>query len=338
MGVDGVGSPGIDKTIRSLQALLKSFEREIRFVAGRASAGSGDAIVAFARKLAGTISGPMSGAAFAGASLGLRGVADIDLAKMIKLLTSNWDASAFVRSVTTFLGFADAKSLALLQREVLGILDELGRAREREVATDTALSQLRIRASRFDDAVGGLARLQGRLVARLDEQASKAHEVEEMAGRRDSHITRLIRDHAAQRAEIESLARRAAAADDKAGEWQKRLDLVEAEAGEGSRMGRLEAQLGDLKRSQKNGIQTAIESLDSLRERVGRLESRSAEMSREAQAKTGRLDALARHVAKVEGRLTTAIGKGGGNVVTVAARKIEDFDNPETGSRQSTSP
>ena len=84
----------------------------------------------------------------------------------------------------------------------------------------------------------------------------------------------------------------------------------------------LEAQLGDLQRSQKNGIQTAIESLDSLRERVGRLESRSAEMSREAQAKTGRLDALARHVAKVEGPLTTVTRKGGGDGGTLPAPHV----------------
>ena len=65
MGVDRFGSPGIDQTIRSLRALLKSFEREISFVANRASAGSGDAMQDFARTVAGGFVGAMSGRAFA---------------------------------------------------------------------------------------------------------------------------------------------------------------------------------------------------------------------------------------------------------------------------------
>ncbi len=338
MGVDGVGSSGLDQTIRSLRALLKSFEREIGFVAGRARAGSGDVIQEFARSLAGAIAGGMSGGAFAMASGGLSGVANIDLAKLIRLLTSAFDPTAFAASLAKFIGLADAKSLDSMQREVLAILDELGRVREREIATAGGLSQLRTRATRFDEALGGLARLQGRLVARLDEQATRGHQVEQMAGRRDDHITRLIRDHAAQRAELEGLVRRGVEFDAQAKESARRLEVLEVSSTEEARVGQLEGQFDDLLRSQKNGIQSAIESLDGLRERVGRLEARSAEMTREARAKTGRLDALARHVASVEGRLTTAIGKGGGNVVTVAARKIEDFDQSEAGSTQTSSP
>jgi chromosome segregation ATPase len=280
----------------------------------------------------------MSGGAFARTSVGLSGVANIDLTKLIKFLVSSTDLSSLVKAVTNAIGIADTKSLAALQHELLGVLDELGRMREREIAMAGGLSQIRTRAARFDEAIGGLARVQGRLVARLDEQAERAQEVELMAGRRDDHITRLIRDHAAQRAELERLSRRSAEADKQAASWQKRLDLAEADSFDDERMARLEDGVDDLKRAQKNGIQGAIESLDGLRERVGRLEARSAEMTRESRAKTGRLDALARHVASVEGRLTTAIGKGGGNVVTVAARKIEDFEKTEAGSQQATSP
>lgn len=338
MGVDGAGSPGIDQTLRSLRALLNSFEREISFVAGRVRAGSGDAVSEFARSLAGTIASAMSRGAFSRTSVGLSGVANIDLTKLIKFLSSNLDLSSLMAAVAKFVGLADAKSLAAMQHEVLEVLDELGRMREREIATAGGMSQLRTRAARFDEALGGLARVQGRLVARLDDQAERAQEVEQMAGRRDDHITRLIRDHAAQRAELERLARRAGEADKQAASWQKRLDLAEADSFDEKRMAQIEDEVDDLKRSQKNGIQGAIESLDGLRERVGRLEARSAEMTRESRAKTGRLDALARHVASVEGRLTTAIGKGGGNVVTVAARKIEDFESTEAGSHQATSP
>jgi hypothetical protein len=343
MGVDRIGSPGIDQTIRSLRALLKSFEREISFVANRARTGSGDVMQEFARALAGGLVGAMSGRAFSMASGGWtagewKGVANIDLAKLVRLFTSTLDPSALVSAMANFVGLADAKSLALMQSEVLGILDEFGQVREREIATAGGLSQLRTRAARFEEALAGLARLQGRLVARSDEQLTKAQEVEQMAGRRDDHITRLIRDHAAQRAELEHLARRSAETDTRAQQWERRLDVVEVETREDSRVGQLESLLDDLKRSQKNGIQGAVESLDGLRERVGRLEARSAEMTREARAKTGRLDALARHVSSVEGRLTTAIGKGGGNVVTVAARKIEDFEQSESGSPQTTNP
>lgn len=338
MGVDGAGTPGIDQTLRSLRALLKTFEREIGFVATRARAGSGDAIFEFARKIAGVLLGAISGATVSKASFGLNGVGKIDLSRLIKFLSASIDLSSLVSAVARFVGLADTKSLDAMQREVLAVMDELGRVREREIATAGSLSQLRTRAARFDDALAGLARLQGRLVARIDEQAGRARDVEQMAGRRDDHITRLIRDHAAQRAELERLSRKGALAEERAEDWSRRLAAAENASEDQNRLDRIEDQLGDLKRSQKNGIQTAIESLDGLRERVGRLESRTAEISRESRAKSGRLDALARHVANVDGRLTTAIGKGGGNVVTVAARKIEDFDAPEPGSQQQTSP
>jgi chromosome segregation ATPase len=213
------------------------------------------------------------------------------------------------------------------------MLDDLSGVHEREIALSGGLSQLRTRATRFDEALIGLARVQGRMVARLEAQTVRADEVEKLAGRRDDHITRLIRDTAAQRGEIERLARRVGEVDQRDADFRRRLELVEVGADENDRLVRVESQVSDLKRLQKTGIQSARESLDGLRDRVGRLEARAAEMSREARAKSGRLDALARHVASVEGRLTTAIGKGGGNVVTVAARKIEDFEGADESRR-----
>jgi hypothetical protein len=47
-------------------------------------------------------------------------------------------------------------------------------------------------------------------------------------------------------------------------------------------------------------------------------------MSREARAKAGRIDALARHVATVEGRLTSAIGKPGEGLVPLG----DEVDRP----------
>jgi hypothetical protein len=43
-------------------------------------------------------------------------------------------------------------------------------------------------------------------------------------------------------------------------------------------------------------------------------------MSREARAKAGRIDALARHVSTVEGRLTTAIGS---SAEAIAAAEVD---------------
>jgi hypothetical protein len=87
------------------------------------------------------------------------------------------------------------------------LLDQVARLREREVALAGGLSQLRARAARFDEALAGLARVQGRCAARLRAQDSRSDRVENLAARRDDHITRLIRDTAAQRADMERLVR-----------------------------------------------------------------------------------------------------------------------------------
>ncbi|MEQ1866648.1 MAG: prepilin peptidase, partial [Micropepsaceae bacterium] len=53
------------------------------------------------------------------------------------------------------------------------------------VALAGGLSQLRGRAARFDEALAGLARVQGRCAARLRMQDSRSDRVESLAGRRD---------------------------------------------------------------------------------------------------------------------------------------------------------
>jgi hypothetical protein len=360
MGVDGIDSPSIAKTLRSLKAALGSLEHEIEFVLGRARAGSGRVVLDFARKLAASVSPEMLLALARGigalqprigmpdlrALTGLTGLTGIgldagraglsslsDLAKLFTDLASRVDVRSITGALAGFIGAADVRALESLRVEVLAMLDDLSGVHEREIALSGGLSQLRTRATRFDEALIGLARVQGRMVARLEAQTVRADEVEKLAGRRDDHITRLIRDTAAQRGEIERLARHVGEVDQRDADFRRRLELVEVGADENDRLVRVESQVSDLKRLQKTGIQSAIESLDGLRDRVGRLEARAAEMSREARAKSGRLDALARHVASVEGRLTTAIGKGGGNVVTVAARKIEDFEGADESRR-----
>jgi hypothetical protein len=89
-------------------------------------------------------------------------------------------------------------------------------------------------------------------------------------------------------------------------------ELREAAAAQpdvGGRIQAFERKFDDLKRAQQTGAQSVVDTLEVLRDRIGKLEARAAEMSREARAKTGRIDTLARHVAVVEGRLTSAIGQ-----------------------------
>jgi len=97
--------------------------------------------------------------------------------------------------------------------------------------------------------------------------------------------------------------------------------VLEPGAKLGELIGKLEAlenKVDDFRKLHKAGTQGVIDSLEGMRERIGRMEGRVAEMSREARAKGGRLDALARHVAGVESRMAMALGKGGKPVVAVA--------------------
>ncbi len=118
-----------------------------------------------------------------------------------------------------------------------------------------------------------------------------------------------------QRAELERLAGEVAAGTD--GDGQAVADeALQAVSGE---LESLRVEVRDFRKLQKTGAEGVIESLEGMRERVGKLEARVAEMSREARAKGGRLDALARHVSGVENRLTSALGSGGKPVVAVAS-------------------
>jgi chromosome segregation ATPase len=307
MGEDEFGSPGFAKSVRSLLDALSTLEREAEIMFERASAGSAAGLTgvlgAFAQALARSATGSVS---FAGL---LRRAGAFDPANLSRILIQA-------------LGIADEASIAAVRDEVRDVVEQVARLRERELALAGGVSQLRARSARFEEALAGLARVQGKCVARLDGQVERAHKLEQLAGRRDDHITRLIRDTAGQRAELERLAREIDTVRSERAEQRKSEadEVVEIRA----KVGQIESQYADLKKLQTGATQRVIETLESMRDRVGKLEARAAEMSREARAKAGRLDALARHVATVEGRLSSAIGKPGDTVVAVA----KDIERP----------
>ena len=289
MGDDRIGSSSFGKSVRSLLDALASLEKEFEFVFERTTgAGRGPADSFF----------DMAGRFFGGG---------FDLGSVLKMAGA--DGFPGSRGIARVLGVADERSVDEVRRQVHDLLEQVARLREREVALAGGLSQLRSRAAKFDEAIAGLARIQGRCAAKLGTQADRAERVERMAGRRDDHITRLIRDTASQRAEIERVAHKV--------EQRPSAPVVGDDLPE--RLSRFEKQLSELRSTQKSGVHTAIETLEQLRDRIGRLEARAAEMSREARAKTGRLDALARHVSTVESRLASAIGGRRDKVVPVAA-------------------
>jgi DNA repair exonuclease SbcCD ATPase subunit len=226
------------------------------------------------------------------------------------------------RRWSDLLGLADDASLESIRNDLRELFEQVARLREREVALAGGLSQLRARAVRFDDALAGLARVQGRYVARMAAQQARAERVEHLAYRRDDHITRLIRDTAAQRSEIERLVRELED-DRRTRNTPVPEPQISAPSMDPARLQVVERQFEELRKAQKSGTQSVIDTLESLRERLARLEARAIEMSREARAKTGRLDALARHVASVDGRLSSAIGghgAAGGSLVPTVER------------------
>jgi ABC-type transporter Mla subunit MlaD len=202
-------------------------------------------------------------------------------------------------------------------------MEQVAKLREREIALAGGVSQLRARAARFDEALAGLARVQGKYVARQDAHAGRADDLERLTRRRDDHITRLIRDTVSQRAELERVSQQLGEA---------RVEQTEspspaAEVAMNELLGKLQAlesKVDDFRKLHKAGTQGVIDSLEGMRERIGRVEARVAEMSRESRAKGGRLDALARHVAGVESRMAMALGKGGKPVVAAAS----EIDKP----------
>jgi chromosome segregation ATPase len=308
MGEEELGSPGIAKSVRSLVEALVTLEREAEMIFERASASSVAGFTGYLGKAAG------------GASR--RAAASFDPAAFFRRL-GEVDLSVLMRVVGGAFGIADEASLEAVRADVREMAEQVARLRERELALAGGVSQLRAKAARFDEALAGLARVQGKCVARLDGQVESARKLEHLAGRRDDHITRLIRDTAGQRAELERLsADLAAAAREQA---RQPVEGTRREVSEvKTKLGTLETQYADLKRLQAGATQRVIETLESMRDRVSKLELRAAEMSREARAKAGRIDALARHVATVEGRLTTAIGRSRDTSVGVPA----ELDRP----------
>ena len=307
MGEDEFGSPGFAKSVRSLLDALSTLEREAEIMFERAGVGS-------AAGLAGVL------ASFAQALA--RSASDsVSMAGLLRRAGA-FDPAALSRFLIQALGIADEASVAAVRDEMRDVVEQVARLRERELALAGGVSQLRARSARFEEALSGLARVQGKCVARLDGQVERAHKLEQLAGRRDDHITRLIRDTAGQRAELERLGREIEGVRTERAEEQK---VESNEVGEvRTKLGQIESQYADLKKLHASATQRVIETLESMRDRVGKLEARAAEMSREARAKAGRLDALARHVATVEGRLTSAIGKPGDALVPVA----QDIERP----------
>jgi len=319
MGDERIGSSGIGKSVRSLLDALASLEREIEVVFTRAGgAKSADFIFE-------TLARVMSSSNF-------------DLSAVFRLMGAAPDVASLGRGIGGMLGLADERAVDEIRRQVHEMSEQVARLREREVALAGGLSQLRARSARFDEALSGLARVQGRCVARLGTHADKADRVERLAGRRDDHITRLIRDTAAQRAELERVSHTVdeSVSNGVAESLSAGVDSGDSENLDFERLAKFEKQLVDIRKSQSNGEQGAVDTLELLRDRLGRLESRAAEMSREARAKTGRLDALARHVSSVEGRLTSAIGERGDSVVSVGSA-VDPMDTPE-GSRPPVGP
>ncbi len=286
MGERAIGAASVGKSVRSFLEALASLEREIEFMFERAGSGSAGTLRRYADKLAAGVGG---------------GSAVPDLLGLLKMVGRVSDGSLLSRSLCGFLGAADATSLEIVREDVRELIEQVARLREREITLAGGVSQLRAKTAQFDEALSGLARVQGRCIARMQGQAAQVEQVEQLSARRDDHITRLIRDTASQRGKLERLLRergdgqQVAASGNANSEMSRRIDAVEM-------------QFQELKKLNKNGTQGVIDTLETLRDRTGRLEARAAEMSREARAKSGRLDALSRHVSSVEGRLKSAIG------------------------------
>jgi chromosome segregation ATPase len=291
MGDDRVGTTSVGKSARSLLEAIRSLEREGELLLQKLVERPSDRMRAFAR-LAATLS---------------RSASPGDL---FALLRPDHEPTAPRRAtaaaVAGWLGLAAESSLEDVRTQVSELFEQVDRLRERERATAGGISQLHALAQRFDDALAGLARVQGRFAARLARHNTRSDDVERLTQRRDDHITRLIRDVASQRSDMERLV--SDIAEDRRRKAEEKADSDPPDRADSERLVAVQRQFEDFRRAQKNAGQGVIDALEALRERLGRLESRAVEMSREARAKTGRIDALARHVSHVEGRLTSAMG------------------------------
>ncbi len=300
MGDGRFDTPAFGKSVRSFAEALGSLEKEVEVIFERARNESAGGVMKYLKGIIG--SGPLR----------------FDLLSMLRA-SGSVDSPMFGKAVGRTLGLADERALDAIREDVREVMEQVARLREREVALAGGLSQLRARSSRFDEALAGLARVQGKYVARLDAQSVRAEQIDRQSTKRDDHITRLIRDTASQRAELERLV---AAIADKApaGEAVSDADAIAVR----QRLEQVESGLIDAKKLEKTRAEGVIDTLEAIRDRMGKLEARIMEMTREAQAKGGRLDALARHVAGVETRLTSALGPGTKRVVRVPS----DLDQP----------
>ncbi len=198
------------------------------------------------------------------------------------------------------------------------ISSEVTQLREREVLLAGGVSELRSHGVQVQEALAGLARIQGRDLSRMRASADATRSFEHLALRRDEHITRLIRDLTVQRSQLERISEKVSRLE-RSGEDPARDEAVNARLGEiRRRMRKLETSVDETRKLQAQGTQGALQTMELVRERLTRLEGRMAEISREARVKSGRLDALSRHVSSVEGRLSNAIG-GGDTVVAVSS-------------------
>jgi len=195
----------------------------------------------------------------------------------------------------------------LLQVKLDDVVSQVAELRERETLLAGGVSQLGARTVRFERALAGLARVQGRYGARMKQSAGTAERLEDLATRRDEHITRVTRDLTVQRSQLERVSERLSYLDRRTSESDPEV-TVSVLGDLRGRIGKIEAGYASTRQLQKDGTQGTLHALELTRERLTRLESRITEISREALAKTGRLDALSRHVSSVEGRLSRAIG------------------------------
>lgn len=290
MGDDRVGTMSVGKSVRSLLEALRSLEREGELLFERLVERPSDRVRA---------------AASLAASLA-RTATQADLFSFVRSASRVASASSAKNGLVGMLGLVEEPAFDEVRSQISELFDQVGRLREREHALAGGVSQLHARAQRFEDALAGLARVQGRFAARLARQHGRTDDVERLAQRRDDHITRLIRDTAAQRSDMERLV--AEIAEERRRNAEEGATTDPPDRADPERLLAVQRQFEDFRRAQKNSAQSVIDALESLRERLGRLESRAVEMSREARAKTGRIDALARHVSVVEGRLSNAIG------------------------------
>ncbi len=196
----------------------------------------------------------------------------------------------------------------LVRAKLDSVASQVAELRERETLLAGGVSQLGARTARFEKALAALARVQGRYGARMHDATGASERLERLATRRDEHITRVTRDLTVQRSQLERVSKELSRLDRQAPEMDATDEAVAVVVDLKNRVRKIESDYNTTRQLQKDGTQGTLHALELTRERLTRLESRITEISREALAKTGRLDALSRHVSSVEGRLSRAIG------------------------------